>query len=475
MNLNNYFERLTSTVWAEMGREWTPAPEPHEVLEGVALMVSRIASGQAEDELAETFSQRLELIAPTGTVGLGEADGVRLLIECHTHWLAALNAAGDGPVPLHPLAPVIEAWLRTAPIETNGHDRPILNHTVGRMSGSAPAIIRSDTVQGKLRWDVEPERGGPLGPVSMAQIVMPSFKTDATIVPSMMGFHTPDGRLIERRGRGAPIETRTWYAILLRVPPDALRAGEEVRLRYTLRDLVNDLYPNGTDKWERETDLPKIRFGLYVADQFRVTHGDLDWRLMNVEALPRRETSLDAVIPITVKMPDRVGNGAIVDRSALTLYGARSAPAFRAWLRLAQIWDEAKARNGGFRIYDARPSVKRDSDDCLLDHAGERITRRDGSPVRDWSHPRAVRLGLFDEVTPERTRARVPTLSGFDLVALCYDSQPVHPITFRTRLKRAKAALEGMERDGWVKIERLPDGWRVLEVRREGASLIGSA
>ena len=76
---------------------------------------------------------------------------------------------------------------------------------------------------------------------------------------------------------------------------------------------------------------------------------------------------------LTRRNPYRDGssmNGALIGIEPLRLYGAQSAPKFRAWGRLAYLWDAAKIRNGGKRIYATVPEVLRNADGYLVNAKG---------------------------------------------------------------------------------------------------------
>ena len=82
--------------------------------------------------------------------------------------------------------------------------------------------------------------------------------------------------------------------------------------------------------------------------------------------------------------------------------GVQSDPAFDLVIGLAYLWDQAKAHNGGRRIYATRPKARRDANGHLLDRDGHVITARADAPrrtpagrtwpagnvpVSDWRHP----------------------------------------------------------------------------------------
>ena len=141
-------------------------------------------------------------------------------------------------------------------------------------------------------------------------------------------------------------------------------------------------------------------------------------------------------------MPES-GQGPLIDRPRLRLFGLQSAPAWRSYLRLAYIWDAAKASNGGRRIYATRPAVKRGRDGVLLDTDGKPILER--NPQAD----------------------RVPALSLDELARLGFDDK-TDKSNRRKRAERTRDALADMEWQGGVVLEQDSDEWRILEPAPEG-------
>ena len=58
-----------------------------------------------------------------------------------------------------------------------------------------------------------------------------------------------------------------------------------------------------------------------------------------------------------------------------------SAPLWRAFLRLAYLWDKAKAANNGARIYATRPVVARGAGGVILDADGKPLRARRAAPL----------------------------------------------------------------------------------------------
>ena len=132
----------------------------------------------------------------------------------------------------------------------------------------------------------------------------------------------------------------------------------------------------------------------------------------------------DDRIMFTVRMPPEmnVTNGALIGVTPLREYGAQSAPKFRAWVRLAYLWDAAKIHSGGKRIYATVPQVLRNAEGYLVDAKGNLIltgglyyTKKKGwkfhqgnMPQRAWYHPLTSRTG---EQVRNPQADKVPILS----------------------------------------------------------------
>ena len=223
--------------------------------------------------------------------------------------------------------------------------------------------------------------------------------------------------LVDAWLRGQPIDRDHDVGRLDRVP------GQTARVEVTLRELVAWLWPNG---WKR------------------------------------------------TRRGDRLGDLQILQRELLIL--DVSAPAWRAYLRLAYLWDAAKGRNNGARIYATRPVVARDRRGVLLGTDGKALRDQRGAVVKDWSDPRAVILGADGKPASasnppayERNPAadRVPVLGPDNLIRLAFDDSEVTRGTFRKRLHDARQALATMAATGAVILESDHyGGVRVLEQRR---------
>lgn len=232
-----------------------------------------------------------------------------------------------------------------------------------------------------------------------------------------------------------------------------------VILNTTLRDFANALFP----KRVYRKQVPFIRAALEQMGLLRMLVPELRryWLLAAVDDLPSDDAEWDDPFPVRVRLPPGRQEGPMLNTAHLPQLRTSSAPAWRAFLRLAYLWDEAKRKNGGHRVYATRPKVMRDSRGNIIDARGAVVMEK-GKPTTRWSHPKAVFLGR-EERNPRADF--VPSLTNGDIVRLTFDDSKVDQKTRRARVRIGKEALTLLEDEGLVVIERSKRGWRVLEPR----------
>lgn len=302
------------------------------------------------------------------------------------------------------------------------------------------------------------------------------------IVPALpfLAYETKDGRPT-RGGRGAPIEERLFINVLLEWGIGENQWGL-TRLNSTFGDVLSWLYPNGTTAAKKEL-IPRLREGFYRLHAQLVYWDRRDWNMIAVDVFPTMDTKRSDRISFTVRMPDGMPthSGVKVTIEPLRIYGAQSAPKFRAWGRLPFIWDKAKIKNGGKRIYATVPEVLRNEDRYLVDAEGQVIltgelyNSRDGGwayrqgnqPQKAWYHPLAIRTG---QQIPNPQARHVPILFESDMVKLFYDHTVRKGGVFRECLRSARKHALQIEEDGWIVIfkdqidpKTKKKGWQILE------------
>ena len=373
--------------------------------------------------------------------------------EVHADWLDLPD-----PRPRHPLAPLVADWQEHAPVTVKPDRRP---------SGILPASLHTAHRQHAEHLPLALDVQTPMGAAAGEQALLPGLEpAPSALVPVLpLALYDLAGGAMQTRGRGAPVAQRLFFEVLMSVGRLDRTPGRTARVESTYRELVAWLWPNLRGRtWDRRRHLPALYRALLELDGMRIEWERQLWRLVGVTALPTAATRPDDPAVFRVEHLPGSERGPMIDREALRRFGTVSAPAWRAYLRLAYLWDRAKADNGGRRIYATRPAVKRARDGVLLDRTGRPVVRKDGRPVRNWSDARAVRLYDPDsKPLTERNPAadRVSVLSPDDLVRLAYDDNL--DTDRRKRLMRARRELDAMETAGAVVIEPDGAGARLLE------------
>ena len=90
--------------------------------------------------------------------------------------------------------------------------------------------------------------------------------------------------------------------------------------------------------------------------------------------------NLDSPLRLEIALPEDCDHGAALPWRPLIAAGVKSDPAFDLVVGLAYLWDRAKAKNGGYRVYATRPKARRTADGHLLDADGNIITARTATP-----------------------------------------------------------------------------------------------
>ena len=397
----------------------------------------------------------------------------------HQNWLETRDYVN---MP-HPLAPIVRACLTELPPKVEPERRPgtgILHHAISE-THHAP----------RLKMTVmETIPGGPeqlmlitnLPQVDL-QIELPGFEfPESELVPALPleASETIGGRP-SQPGGGAPISQRLFFNILVEYAQKQRGLHGTSRLNTNYRDVKSWLYPNGTTN-PKSVLIPRLYKGMYELHNFRFLWERRAWNIISVDSLPTPAIRPDDALTFTVRMPTGMNtkNGALIDIEPMRIYGAQSAPKFRAWVRLAYLWDAAKIRNGGKRIYATVPEVSRNSDGYLVDATGEVILtgdlyptkggwkfREGNAPQRAWYHPLAIQTGKSVR-NPQADK--VPVLSDSDMVKLFYDHNERRGSAFHSALSEARRYALEMRDESRIVVETEQahektniKGWRILE------------
>ena len=384
------------------------------------------------------------------------------------------------PPLIHPLENAIRAWQIPKVEPSRRRDSGLIASNIRNTHPALSQRLPLEIAEFGQDRQMELMHNLPMGSVQL-DLPFIEFPKDE-IVPALPFFahETKDGRPT-RGGRGAPIEERLFMNVLLEWGIGEDRWGL-TRLNSTYGDVLSWLYPNGTTAAKKDL-IPRLREGFYRLHTQLVYWDRRDWNIIAVDVFPTMDTKRGDRISFTVRMPDGMPthSGVRVTVEPLRIYGAQSAPKFRAWGRLPFIWDKAKIKNGRKRIYATVPEVLRNKDDYLVDAAGHVIltgklykskdggwTYRQGDqPQKAWYHPLAIRTG---RQIPNPQGDKVPILFDSDMVKLFYDHNARKGEVFRKCLELARKHALQIEEDGWIVVwkdqvdpQTGERGWRILE------------
>ena len=373
--------RLTPPPWRELIRWWRrpgrPQPGPyHSDAEGP----TRGCWAEHAADAALGRSGRRKVAEDLRAIVPG-AGGPVDMMEYNRRWLALPE-----PRPSHVVSILVDAWLRDQPIDRDH-----------RRTGILPESWRDGRHYDYLPLKTHPY---PEPPGSMAgdQHLLPLAELQQSVIVPVLPLALYDSGTgpMATRGRGAPYAQRLFVEILLDVGRLDRVPGQTARVEVTLRELVAWLWPNG---WKRTRsagrlgDLQILQRELLILDSMRILWERMLWRLVAVQALPTENSRMEDVIVFRVEHLPGSEHGPLLDRDRLRRFGTVSAPAWRAYLRLAYLWDAVKGKNNGARIYATRPVVARDRRGVLVGANGKPLRDQRGAVVKDWSDPRAVILG----------------------------------------------------------------------------------
>ena len=271
------------------------------------------------------------------------------------------------------------------------------------------------------------------------------------------------------QGRGAPLALRLFVEAVLTVPRNQ-RSGV-TRIALTLRDWRDWLWANGGVSLAKAW--PRFTRALFLVHNARIPWADTDggglWSAVRVVNVPRGAVCLDDHVVFDVELPPGSDRGPWVNRPRLRLWGMHSAPAYRAMLGLATLWNTY----GTTRVTTPRAGWRTTSHPGHTAHSppGRRLVRCStpggkvltgpgaDTPYGRTGTARAVRTG-----TRERNPSadRYPVLSDDDLIRLCYSVVLPDAHKRGAQRTRSRAVLETLAAEGDVVIERDADGWRVL-------------
>ena len=355
-----------------------------------------------------------------------------LILEEHTRWNAwrtlydsnAERTREKKPDDwkYHPILPIVTGWLeRAVEIQPQrGAGLPRFQYVSGVEALALPGF------------------DAPMPGSVHSQEVLPGFDiTPVSGCPSwLLSLYDQAGGETERPGRGAPLDLRVFVGALLSVPETA-RDGRDVRIPITVGELADWLYPNGWDRSNRRRGWESFRQSLKNLDRLRVPI-EVDGHVVGVQVvnafvIPRSWDRGQASVVLRVAIPASAARGARVNWDRLRVYGAESAPLYRAYLSACAVLDYS-ARNGH--------GITQQIGAATLDQHGKPLRRKDGRIIRSQT-----------ETVPNPAAKFVGKLTDDDVRRLV----GLHAQHHENR-KRARAALERLGNDGVIDLRTFRDG-----------------
>lgn len=369
---------------------------------------------------------------------------------------------------VHPVAALMEAWLlRPEPIQPDN-----------RQTGIIPAILANTPA----RYSDDTGALFDLSEFEGTQANLPGLSPKKSALLPVLPFLLWDHNIPASRGRGAPYALRLWIEAVLSLPPGQPYRQQEFRIPWG--EMV-DRTLSGRDN---KKNTSRLWQALHTVHNLRLAWGEPGARTgraaVQVPDIPQTPTEYGATVRFVVELPPGAGNGPLVYKPFLRKIARWSAPAYRAALTLAYLWDQHGTRKGRY-IQPTIPRLARDHAGRLINREGQIITAKEGKPIAKYMigsgrnrrlHPDVLPLDTNGEIVSsiqaaarERNPAadRYPILKPFDLVRLCYpDAQftrePIKAAARRKRRQRAGQVLQEMAERIYLNIEETPDGWRIL-------------
>ena len=351
-----------------------------EILAGVARRVwpLHIMPGtDCPDDRIPTPATLLRWMAtwPDHDVSASDRDIESFTVEIETHHREYIAAKSRGEAMRHPLAEIVQAWLKQ-PIEGLGH---------GQSNGLLPEGFL------KRKDDGTTARTVNLVPLAYANL--------------------PDD-LARVKGSGADIARRLYYLAPLLMDIACRFPGITIDWTPTVRDLAVHLWPDGKGGTSYRADrngaeltkgLTRLNFlGAPVSDGF--------WIPAIVRKYPDpRDLGSSALIQY--QMPVAADRGPKVNLRFLERMGKRSDTAHDLYLGLCSIWDRAKllnrySREKTFPVY-ARIEQPPGSGQWVRHRAADLVPLLDGKRLAELSHPHEIEGASSSQLKNWGKRARV--------------------------------------------------------------------
>ena len=379
---------------------------------------------------------------------------------------AVLKEHTDAVKGTFPLTPLIELWLKKPrPIQANRTRGIIPISLIPYRPNFFPVISNHETPLSHSGLTEMPDNFLNL------PLVLNDDQTDRWryLSPILLAEANAAGL---KPGSGARLDKRILMLSIFSMPAAQRKPGGRFEVRQTLRSIFNRwLWP--PTKTSPYTTWKKSRHGrpfinaLRAMSRIGIPVEKGLYHPVTVRQTPYLD-DLDSELILQIELPAGSGHGPMIDTQLLAAQGRISDPAFDLQIALAYVWDEAKRRNQGQRVYATRPEVRRDRSNAIIDQNGEPILDDKGQPTNDWSHPDAIRTGRLE---PNPAVKHIPVLDKNQRRELAYspylraDNGIEKKTSQRIRRERANTnkLLLALEAQGLIVIERAGDDWRIIQ------------
>ena len=360
-----------------------------------------------------TFARRWLLTDPAEAGWLTRDPGDTLTPgaeRLHALWLLALQ---HDPGLLHPLAPLVRAWLQH-PVPVEADDRRHQN-LPDPLTRTQYVVRHDDNGQVHLPFDLD---GHPPPPRNAARFEvgwLPHLAPPETGL-SLMMLNMLDFGASRGRGGPVPVPPRTGWELILWPEPGDWRA-EKAEALPTHAQLAARVWPRTSYKASKHG--PQL---YRAAKWLNNPDNAMWWRrngtsrpilLVTFFAPPFYPYNPDDVIGAHVILPDGGRKrGAQFDAPLRRELAATSYRQHRVYIAAVCLWD-AHATVKGHLVQLTLPVVRRDAAGYVLDAHGRIVTEK-RRPTRRATHPRAVQTGQREH-NPAADDA-YPWLEGDDVI-----------------------------------------------------------
>ena len=376
-------------------------------------------------------------------VGIGGASysSFRELVigAVHAWWKEA--RAGDSSVP-HPLAPLVRAWQKGRALPATPF-RP-------KRRGSLARFERSTVEEARLLADRKTVAPGQLEMLRTDDVVDSCPTWLLGMFRRAVSVRT--GRELGSTRGGMP------WSFTLAIGGVAHFAIEDRRvlapfgrdLYFEIDEIIGWLHPGG---WgNRSRDWPRLDAAFEETPSYRVTVGNTRYSVVSAFGLPAVYAP-KAEVTLNVRVPPSAAHGARFDWHRYRVTYSKHAPLQRALLATAGLLDRTASKGTPLTRLVREPVLDADGKPKR-----ERILGRNGEPKRDKDGRYRTRPVYTGELVPNPLLGSIqPAILPDKHLALFLGMD-----NSRSNRRDARAALEKLNGDNVIDLERVPNGYRIF-------------